>query len=90
MINMIEWPIDRVRDFITSRVPNVALGDDQDIFALGFANSLFTMELVMFVEREFGLEIPNDELSMDNFRSVSAISHMVQRLAVSAPKPSTV
>jgi acyl carrier protein len=87
---MIEGPIGRVRDFIRSRVPNVNLGDDQDLFALGFANSLFTMELVMFVEREFGLEIPNDELSMDNFRSVSAIAEMVQRLTVSAPKPSAV
>lgn len=87
---MSEGPIDRVRDFIKSRVSKANLGDDQDIFDLGFANSLFTMELVIFIEREFGLEIPNNELSMNNFRSVSAISHMVQRLAVSAPKPSNV
>ncbi|GAA2046373.1 acyl carrier protein [Streptomyces carpaticus] len=69
-----------IRDFVLSRFPGVELDDDVDIFTLGFVNSLFAMELVMFLEKEFGLRIPNEEMSLDNFRTVSAMSALVGRL----------
>ncbi|MFF3635573.1 acyl carrier protein [Streptomyces sp. NPDC002250] len=69
----------RIRDFIVSRYPQAELTDDQDIFSLGFINSLFAMELVMFVEKEFGISIPNDELRIDNFRTVTAMAELVGR-----------
>ena len=58
--------------------------DDQDIFALGFVNSLFAMELVMFIEKTFHVRIPNDELKLDNFRTVTRMSELVRRQLVSA------
>ncbi|MFD7660660.1 phosphopantetheine-binding protein [Actinosynnema sp. NPDC059797] len=69
-----------VGQFVRGKMPKVELGDDQDFFQLGFVNSLFAMELVMFVENRFGLRVPNDELRRENFRSVSAISDLVDRL----------
>ncbi|HET9138360.1 acyl carrier protein [Actinophytocola sp.] len=69
-----------LRRFITAKYPAIELTDDQDIFALGFVNSLFAMELVMFVEKTFGTQIPNDELRLDHFRSVNAMVQLVHRL----------
>ncbi|MCP3805308.1 acyl carrier protein [Allokutzneria sp. A3M-2-11 16] len=75
-----------IRGFVCPRFPGVELDDDQDIFALGFVNSLFAMELVMFVEREFDVRVPNEELDLANFRTVRAMCDLVGRLAkVSAP-----
>ena len=72
-------PRAELRSFLGSRFPQVELADEEDIFALGFVNSLFAMELVLFVERTFGLEVPNDELTLDNFRSIKSIAELVQR-----------
>jgi acyl carrier protein len=71
-----------LHDFIKGRFPATQLSDEQDIFSLGFVNSLFAMELVLFIEKHFGRPIPDDELDMANFRSVGAMSALVERLAV--------
>ena len=68
-----------IRGFMTRSFEGHAVNDDDDIFALGFANSLFAMQLVAFVEGEFRIEIDSDDLEIDNFRSVAAISGLVER-----------
>jgi methoxymalonate biosynthesis acyl carrier protein len=74
-------PRAELRSFLGSRFPQVELADEEDIFALGFVNSLFAMELVLFVERTFGFEVPNDELTLDNFRTIKSMAELVQRQA---------
>ena len=74
-------PRAELRSFLSSRFPQVELADEEDIFALGFVNSLFAMELVLFVERRFNLAVSNDELTLDNFRSIKSMSELVQRQA---------
>jgi methoxymalonate biosynthesis acyl carrier protein len=67
-----------IREFIVGRFPQVRFGDDDDIFSLGFVNSLFAMELVMFIEKTFEFRIPNAALQIRNFRSVHAMSELVE------------
>jgi acyl carrier protein len=55
------------------------LKDDDDIFALGFVNSLFAMQLVSFVEKEFDMTVGDEDLQIDNFRSVNAVVDLVGR-----------
>ncbi|HEX2058860.1 MAG TPA: phosphopantetheine-binding protein [Actinomycetota bacterium] len=55
------------------------LGDDDDMFATGYVNSMFAMQLVQFVESEFGITVESDDLELDNFRTVSAIASFVER-----------
>jgi methoxymalonate biosynthesis acyl carrier protein len=66
-------------DEIGVHFKNYDLQDDDDIFSLGFVNSLFAMQLVMFVEKEFRLKVHDDDLLIDNFRSVNAVLDLVQR-----------
>jgi acyl carrier protein len=72
-------PLLEIKSFIIGRFPQADLGDDQDIFALGFVNSLFATELVMFIEGTFGIVIPNEELTLDNFRTVASMAELVAR-----------
>jgi methoxymalonate biosynthesis acyl carrier protein len=37
------------------------------------------MQLVLFVEKEFGIQIENEDLELHNFQSVNAISQLVAR-----------
>ena len=68
-----------IRQFLARHVKGVELTDDQDIFALGFVNSLLAIQLVDFVEKEFSIEVDDDDLDLDNFRSVDAIDAFVNR-----------
>ena len=69
-----------IREFILARFPDIVLADADDIFALGFVNSLFAMELVMFVEKTFDIKVPNTEIRLDNFRSVERMGDLVTRV----------
>ncbi|GAA3025405.1 MULTISPECIES: acyl carrier protein [Streptosporangium] len=71
----------QILEFIRGRYPQAEIDESQDIFALGFVNSLFAMELVMFVEKTFDVVIPNEELRIDNFRTADAMSRLVSRLS---------
>jgi len=68
----------RLRRFLAGVVPG-DLGDEDDIFALGYVNSLFAMELVSFVESEFSVPIGNEDLELANFCSIDAIASLVAR-----------
>jgi acyl carrier protein len=67
----------KTRAFIGKSFQNNSINDDEDIFALGFVNSLFAMQLVMFVEKEFGITVADEDLNIDNFRSINAIANLV-------------
>lgn len=71
---------DQIMSFIRNRFPQAEISESEDIFSLGYINSLFAMELVMYIEKTFELTIPNDELLIDNFRSVKSMTELVNRL----------
>jgi methoxymalonate biosynthesis acyl carrier protein len=67
-----------IRVFLRERISE-SFGDHEDIFALGVVNSLFAIELVMFVEKTFQIQVPNEELTLDNFRTVHSMAELVGR-----------
>ena len=69
----------RIRKFLERFFRNREIGDDEDIFALGFVNSLLAMQLVQFLEKEFGVTIEDDDLDLDNFRTVNNLDALVER-----------
>lgn len=69
----------QIRDFIARSFKGHELADDEDIFASGFVNSLFAMELVTFIEGTFAIAIENEDLDLTNFASVERISGLVER-----------
>nr|QEO74348.1 putative acyl carrier protein [uncultured bacterium] len=70
---------ENIKDFLSKFVRGHELGDDEDIFASGFVNSLLAMQLVAFVEKEFGVTVEDEDLDINNFNTVSAIASFVER-----------
>jgi methoxymalonate biosynthesis acyl carrier protein len=68
-----------VREFIMASGRLEHLADDEDIFCAGIFSSLFAMQLVVFVESEFAIEVLSEDLDIANFSSVNAITHLVAR-----------
>jgi acyl carrier protein len=68
-----------LREFIARSVRIAVLDDDDDLFESGIVNSLFAVQLMTFVERRFGIEVAEEDLELDNFRSLNATTGFVLR-----------
>ena len=53
------------------------LADDEPLIASGLLTSLQTVELVLFLDEHFGIEISDEEFVEENFQSVEAITRLV-------------
>ena len=69
----------QIKQFLARFFKDYNLQDDEDIFSLGFVNSLFAMQLVMFVEQTFQIAIADEDLNIDNFRTINALADLIQR-----------
>jgi methoxymalonate biosynthesis acyl carrier protein len=69
----------QIREFVSRFFRGHDLQDDEDIFASGFVNSMFAMQLVQFVETTFGITVESEDLEIDNFRTLNAIAALVER-----------
>lgn len=69
----------KINAYLTRFLPGITLGLDDDIFSFGFVNSMFALQLVTFLERDFEIEIENEDLELDNFRSIGAMRRFVER-----------
>ncbi len=43
-------------------------------------DSFSTVEIILFIERQYGVMIPDDQLVPDNFRTLQALASTVQAL----------
>lgn len=68
-----------IRGFMNKFFRKSDLRDDDDIFALGYVNSLFSMQLVLYIEKEFKLKLDNDDLNIAYFRSIISIDELINR-----------
>ncbi|WP_306359977.1 acyl carrier protein [Nocardia sp. CC227C] len=57
----------------------IELSPDDDIFALGLVNSLRALEIVVHVEKTYGIAVEVEDLELDNFRSAARAAAFVER-----------
>jgi acyl carrier protein len=57
------------------------LSDDASLLEEGIVDSTGVLELVMFVEEEFGVTVKDEEVVPENFDSVSRLAAYVSRKA---------
>lgn len=59
--------------------PNAALAPEDDLLNSGLIDSIGIMQLIAFIEQEQGIKIPPQDLTIDNFVSVQAITNYLQK-----------
>ncbi len=73
---------EKIRKFIESNLvifeDEAQFNDSDNIFEMGFVNSLFAMKLVNYIEQEFCIEVDNDDLEISNFSSVNRIEEYIK------------
>ena len=66
-----------IRKFFAEKRKKEVPDDDTDLFENGFVDSLFAIEIVVFLEKEFKIKIKNKEITKDNFRNINNIANVV-------------
>lgn len=72
----------KIMDYVSAELladPELGLDEDGEILATGRIDSMSVMRLVSFIQEEFSITIPNEDLVVDNFRSVDAIDAYLSR-----------
>lgn len=67
---------ERVLEFFKSKGNNITV--DTDLFKGGYVNSLFALEVVMYLEKEFKIKIKNKDITENNFKTVAQIARTVE------------
>ena len=65
---------DRVRQFIKDTFLVDEVGDDDSFLANGIIDSLGVMQLVTFIESEYGVGVADTDLVPENFDSVARVA----------------
>lgn len=67
----------KVEDFFSKFSKRRDIDPDQDVFSMGFANSLFAMQMILFIEKEFNLSVDNQDLTSDSLRTLNGICRYI-------------
>jgi methoxymalonate biosynthesis acyl carrier protein len=65
--------------FLAERI-KTTVAVDQDLFKSGLVSSMFAMQLVVYLEEQYDIAVIGPELTLDNFRTVQAMTSLVLRL----------
>jgi acyl carrier protein len=68
-----------IRAFIESHLDGQSVSDSEDLFATGLVSSLFAVQIVVWIQNTFDVQIRSDDLDMKNFRSIDDIARFVAR-----------
>jgi methoxymalonate biosynthesis acyl carrier protein len=70
---------EKIMEFFKSRGKADELAYHTDLFKGGYVNSLFALEMVVFLEETFGIKIKNKDINEKNFRTIDNIAAVVER-----------
>lgn len=69
---------ERIYKFFVDKKKADGLTYDTELLKSRYINSLFALQIVMFVEKEFGVRLGRKEISTENFHSINAIAALVE------------
>lgn len=71
----------QLRDYITENFlyarPDFELSDDDALLGRGIVDSMGVMEVVVFLEEQYGLQVDDADITEENLGSMSAIATYV-------------
>lgn len=70
---------DKIRTHLKNALRRQELSDEVDIFENGLVDSMFAVQLVAFTEEAFDITVEDEDLNLDNFRSIDGLTHFVNR-----------
>ncbi len=70
-----------VRETFEVSATDPRFGRDVDLFEGGYVDSVGLTELLAFIEAEFAISIPDEDLASDEFMTIGGMATIVGRLS---------
>lgn len=71
---------EKIKNYILNHIgKNVEISDHQNLFETGVVSSIFAMQLIMFIEKEFQIKVVGEDLNFKNFSSIDNIDAFLQK-----------
>jgi acyl carrier protein len=61
------------------RNKNAKLNEDEDLLSAGILDSLAILQLVAYIEDQFGIKVPDEDVVFENFQSINALTSYLER-----------
>lgn len=71
---------EKILEFFRSVGKSEGLTPDIDLFKGGYVDSMFAIQIVLYVEETFKIRLKDKDITLDNFRTISAIAKLVDRV----------
>ena len=59
---------------------DIELSPEEDLLGSGLIDSLGMIQLLAFIEEKFEVKVPPQDMTIENFMTVGAIGHYLERL----------
>lgn len=72
--------IKKLAEYLTEEIlqePDLVLESDEDLLSTGLVDSMGIVRYIAWISDEFDIEIPTEDMVIDNFISLSAISRYI-------------
>lgn len=74
-----ETPVGKLRDYVQSTLlGGREITDQQDLLLSGMIDSLGVMSLVAFLEETYGIQIPFQDVTIENFTTIETITQYAE------------
>jgi len=69
---------EKITNFLSNFISEDLLDRETDIFESGYVNSLFIMQLLLYIEEEFDIRVDNEDMSPRYFNKIVNIVDFIQ------------
>ena len=74
-----------IEDQVLHGAPEGTIGPDDSLVERGVVDSVAVLGLITFIEEQTGLRIPDRDVRLEHFETVTAMEALVARLRASSP-----
>lgn len=67
----------KIRSYLGRSLKNKEFGNDDDLFKMGLLHSLFAIQLIVFIEKHFNIELDGEDVSFEKIRTVNDLVRLV-------------
>jgi len=68
----------KIRNYFIRSINGYNVQDSDDVFEMRLVHSMFAMQLAMFIEKTFDFELDDNDLDINNFKSIDIISSFIK------------
>jgi len=72
-------------DYIKNEImrnKNAKLDENEDLLASGILDSLAILQVVAYIDKTLGIQVPDEDVVYDNFKSIRALTEYLSQLSV--------